>query len=86
MSTRERRRRMSLSDISCGTPSATRCTRSATGAASCLCLVNIVLQLLMMDSFFGGEFFSYGVKVLGYSEVPQEQRMDPMIYVFPPRH
>ncbi|KAG7303830.1 Innexin inx1 [Plutella xylostella] len=48
-----------------------------------LCLVNIVLQLLMMDSFFGGEFFSYGVKVLGYSEVPQEQRMDPMIYVFP---
>ena len=28
----------------------------------------------MMDSFFNGEFFSYGTRVLGYSEVPQEDR------------
>ncbi|XP_050357652.1 innexin inx1 [Nymphalis io] len=48
-----------------------------------LCLINIVLQLWMMDAFFNGEFFSYGTRVLGYSEVPQEERYDPMIYVFP---
>lgn len=48
-----------------------------------LCLVNIVLQLWMMNSFFNGEFFSYGTRVLGYSEVPQEERYDPMIYIFP---
>ncbi|CAH2216834.1 jg20538, partial [Pararge aegeria aegeria] len=39
-----------------------------------LCLINIVLQLWMMDSFFNGEFFTYGTRVLGYSEVPQEER------------
>ncbi|XP_013144211.1 PREDICTED: innexin inx1 [Papilio polytes] len=48
-----------------------------------LCLVNIVLQMWMMDSFFNGEFFSYGTRVLSRSEMPQEQRYDPMIYVFP---
>ncbi|XP_045503945.1 innexin inx1 [Colias croceus] len=48
-----------------------------------LCLVNIVVQMWMMDSFFNGEFLSYGTRVLGYSEVPQEERYDPMIYVFP---
>ncbi|XP_028029722.1 innexin inx1 [Bombyx mandarina] len=48
-----------------------------------LCLVNIILQMWMMDNFFNGEFMSYGTRVLGYSEVPQEERYDPMIYVFP---
>lgn len=48
-----------------------------------LCLVNIITQLWLMDVFFNGEFFSYGTRVLGYSEVPQEERYDPMIYVFP---
>ncbi|XP_050663691.1 innexin inx1 [Leptidea sinapis] len=48
-----------------------------------LCLINIVLQMWMMDSFFNGEFFSYGIRVLGYSEIAQEDRYDPMIYVFP---
>ncbi|CAB3259305.1 unnamed protein product [Arctia plantaginis] len=48
-----------------------------------LCLINIVVQLWMMNSFFNGEFFSYGVRVLGYSDVPQEERYDPMIYIFP---
>ncbi|GBP17236.1 Innexin inx1 [Eumeta japonica] len=52
-------------------------------ACELLCLINIVTQLWMMDSFFNGEFFSYGTRVLGYSEVPQEERYDPMIYVFP---
>lgn len=52
-------------------------------ACELLCLANIVLQLWMMDSFFNGEFFSYGLRVMGYSESPQEERRDPMIYIFP---
>lgn len=36
-----------------------------------------------MNKFFDGEFFSYGWKVMDYSEVPQEDRIDPMVYVFP---
>ncbi|XP_073957502.1 innexin inx1-like [Choristoneura fumiferana] len=30
-----------------------------------------------------GEFLNYGTRVLGYSDVPQEKRYDPMIYIFP---
>lgn len=37
----------------------------------------------LMNKFFDGEFVSYGWKVLNYSEAPQEQRIDPMVYVFP---
>ncbi|KAK9744446.1 Innexin [Popillia japonica] len=48
-----------------------------------LCLINIVVQLYLMNKFFDGEFFSYGWKVMDYSEVPQEDRIDPMVYVFP---
>lgn len=36
-----------------------------------------------MNKFFDGEFLSYGWQVLNYSETPQEQRYDPMVYVFP---
>ncbi len=36
-----------------------------------------------MNKFFDGEFMSYGWRVLNNSEVPQEQRFDPMVYVFP---
>lgn len=48
-----------------------------------LCLLNIVVQLYLMNKFFDGEFLSYGLKVMDYSEVPQEDRIDPMVYVFP---
>ncbi|XP_063373735.1 innexin inx1 [Cydia amplana] len=48
-----------------------------------LCLINILVQMWLMDSFLGGEFYNYGTKVLGYSDVPQELRFDPMIYIFP---
>lgn len=37
----------------------------------------------MMNKFFDGEFLSYGLRVLQFSDVPQEERIDPMIYVFP---
>jgi hypothetical protein len=48
-----------------------------------LCLVNIVTQLYFMDHFFDGEFFSYGLRVMTFSEQAQEDRVDPMVYVFP---
>uniref|UniRef100_U5EL41 Innexin n=1 Tax=Corethrella appendiculata TaxID=1370023 RepID=U5EL41_9DIPT len=48
-----------------------------------LCLVNIVVQLWVMNKFFDGEFLSYGWNVMQFSEQPQEQRVDPMVYVFP---
>ncbi|XP_003703064.1 optic ganglion reduced [Megachile rotundata] len=48
-----------------------------------LCLVNIFMQLYLMNRFFDGEFLSYGLRVLQFSDVPQEERVDPMVYVFP---
>lgn len=48
-----------------------------------LCLVNIILQLILMNKFFDGEFADYGWRVLKYSDQPQENRVDPMVFVFP---
>ncbi|EFN83092.1 innexin inx1 [Harpegnathos saltator] len=48
-----------------------------------LCLVNIIGQLYLMNHFLGGEFFSYGTRVLQFSNMDQEKRVDPMVYVFP---
>ncbi|XP_071447479.1 innexin inx1 [Hetaerina americana] len=48
-----------------------------------LCLVNIIGQLYLMNHFFDGEFISYGLKVASFSEQSQEERADPMVYVFP---
>ncbi|XP_046984366.1 innexin inx1 [Schistocerca americana] len=48
-----------------------------------LCLVNIIGQLYLMNHFFDGEFFSYGLRVVAFSEQSQEERVDPMVYVFP---
>lgn len=52
-------------------------------ACEFLCLLNIMLQMWLMNRFFDGEFFSYGWRVMNLSETPQEQRYDPMVYVFP---
>lgn len=52
-------------------------------ACEALCLVNIIAQLYFMDHFFDGEFFSYGLRVMTFSEQAQEDRVDPMVYVFP---
>ncbi|KAG5680663.1 hypothetical protein PVAND_010157 [Polypedilum vanderplanki] len=48
-----------------------------------LCLVNIVGQLFLMNRFFNGEFLDYGWRVLKYSDQPQDERFDPMVYIFP---
>lgn len=52
-------------------------------ACEVLCLVNIFLQMYLMNRFFDGEFLSYGLRVLQFSDAPQEERIDPMVYVFP---
>lgn len=36
-----------------------------------------------MNKFFEGEFLSYGWRVMNFSEQAQEDRIDPMVYVFP---
>lgn len=36
-----------------------------------------------MDKFFDGDFFKYGLNVMNLSDMPQEKRFDPMVYVFP---
>ena len=37
----------------------------------------------MLDKFFDGTFFTYGIEVMSFADRDQEDRIDPMIYVFP---
>lgn len=48
-----------------------------------LCLFNILIQMYLMNRFFDGEFMSYGLRVMNFVEQTQEQRVDPMVFVFP---
>lgn len=48
-----------------------------------LCFVNMVAQFYFMDVFFRGDFLKYGYNILFFDELPQEQRIDYMVYVFP---
>lgn len=48
-----------------------------------MCLVNIVFQIYGMNKFFGGEFFMYGLQVIGMTSIHQDNRLDPMVYIFP---
>jgi len=41
-------------------------------------LANVVLQLYLMNFFLGGQFFDYGMDILRVSELPIEERVDPM--------
>lgn len=36
-----------------------------------------------MNKFFDGEFMTFGLDVIRHMEADQEDRMDPMIYIFP---
>ena len=40
-------------------------------------------QMLLLDRFFDGTFFTYGIEVMSFADRDQEDRIDPMIYVFP---
>lgn len=48
-----------------------------------LSFANVVGQLFLMNRFFDGEFLTYGIRVVQFSESDQDDRLDPMIYVFP---
>lgn len=39
--------------------------------------------MFLMNRFFDGEFMSFGFDVIKHLESDQEERMDPMIYIFP---
>lgn len=45
--------------------------------------VNVIGQIYFTNRFLGGEFTTYGLDVLRYTEWDQENRFDPMIRVFP---
>ena len=40
-------------------------------------------QIILLDKFFDGTFFTYGIEVMSFADRDQEDRIDPMIYVFP---
>ena len=46
-------------------------------------LVNVIVQMFFMNYFLGGEFFDYGLDVLRVTELPMEERIDPLSKVFP---
>jgi len=46
-------------------------------------LVNIIGQMYLMDTFFGGQFTTYGSEVLSVTGQDMELRVDPMAKVFP---
>ncbi|KAI2801773.1 Structural component of the gap junction [Blomia tropicalis] len=46
-------------------------------------LFNVILQMMLIDRFLGGEFSSYGWDVINFSEWDWSVRFDPMIKVFP---
>lgn len=45
--------------------------------------VNTVLQVVLINAFLGGGFFTYGADLISMSQLPQDQRVDPMITLFP---
>ena len=36
-------------------------------------------QMFLMDRFFDGTFFTFGIEVLSFAERDQEDRIDPMV-------
>jgi len=45
--------------------------------------INVIGQMFLMDKFLGYEFSTYGLSVLGYTEMEAHKRPDPMAVVFP---
>ncbi|XP_046591941.1 innexin shaking-B isoform X1 [Neodiprion lecontei] len=48
-----------------------------------LALINVIGQMFLMNRFFDGAFLTFGIDVLRFLESDQEDRVDPMIFVFP---
>lgn len=45
--------------------------------------INVILQIYLVDEFLGGTFTTYGLDVLNYVQLEQDDRIDPMVRVFP---
>ena len=45
--------------------------------------VNVVAQIYFIDFFLGGQFTTYGLDVIGITEIEPQYRSDPMSKVFP---
>ena len=39
--------------------------------------------MFLMDRFFDGTFLTFGIEVISFAERDQEDRIDPMVYIFP---
>lgn len=39
--------------------------------------------MFLMNKFFDGEFMTFGIDVIRHMDADQEDRLDPMIYIFP---
>ncbi|CAB0018359.1 unnamed protein product, partial [Nesidiocoris tenuis] len=48
-----------------------------------LSLANVIGQMFLMDRFFDGAFLTFGIDVFRFMESDQEDRIDPMIFIFP---
>ncbi|XP_065212168.1 innexin inx3 [Planococcus citri] len=45
--------------------------------------INVILNMFIIDTFLGGTFMTYGLDVLEFANMNQENRTDPMIEIFP---
>lgn len=48
-----------------------------------LAFFNIIMQMYLIDSFLGGEFSTYGTKVISFTDWDDSVRFDPMMRIFP---
>ncbi|GJQ72981.1 putative structural component of the gap junctions [Trypoxylus dichotomus] len=48
-----------------------------------LALVNVIGQMFLMNRFFDGAFLTFGIDVIQFMDSDQEDRVDPMIQIFP---
>lgn len=48
-----------------------------------LTLINVLGQMWLLDTFLGGAFTNFGIKVIQWSEWDQEYRTDPLVKAFP---
>ena len=46
-------------------------------------LISFSGQMFLMDRFFDGTFLTFGIEVISFAERDQEDRIDPMVYIFP---
>ncbi len=40
-------------------------------------------QMILLDRFFDGTFITFGIEVMSFADRDQEDRIDPMVYIFP---